>query len=86
MCNPVLGLLHHLRERGGREGTDAPPVPWCEYFVIPWQLRKFRAAPTVEFLRATWEKTSNPYVRRDYIPGIASRRTEEFHWDVDTTV
>jgi hypothetical protein len=26
------------------------------------QLRKFRAAPTVEMLRVTWEKTSNPFV------------------------
>ena len=26
------------------------------------QLRKFRAVPTVEMLRATWEKTTNPYV------------------------
>ncbi len=27
------------------------------------QLRKFRTAPTVEMLRVTWEKTSNPFVR-----------------------
>jgi hypothetical protein len=27
------------------------------------QLRKFRSAPTVEMLRVTWEKTSNPIVR-----------------------
>lgn len=27
------------------------------------QLRKFRAVCTVEMLRVTWEKTSNPYVR-----------------------
>ena len=27
------------------------------------QLRKFRAVPTVEMLRTTWEKTTNPYVR-----------------------
>lgn len=26
------------------------------------QLRKFRAVPTVEMLRTTWEKTTNPYV------------------------
>ena len=26
------------------------------------QLRKFRSAPTVEMLRVTWEKTSNPFV------------------------
>lgn len=26
------------------------------------QLRKFRAAPTVEMLRVTWEKTTNPFV------------------------
>ncbi|KAF8639568.1 hypothetical protein AX17_001470 [Amanita inopinata Kibby_2008] len=27
------------------------------------KLRKFRAVPTVEMLRTTWEKTSNPYIR-----------------------
>ncbi|ETW80598.1 Esterase/Lipase [Heterobasidion irregulare TC 32-1] len=27
------------------------------------KLRRFRAVPTVEMLRATWEKTSNPYIR-----------------------
>lgn len=27
------------------------------------KLRKFRAAPTVEMLRATWEKTSNPFLQ-----------------------
>ena len=27
------------------------------------QLRRFRTAPTVEMLRVTWEKTSNPFVR-----------------------
>lgn len=26
------------------------------------QLRRFRAVPTVEMLRTTWEKTTNPYV------------------------
>ena len=27
------------------------------------QLRKYRAVCTVEMLRTTWEKTSNPYLR-----------------------
>ncbi|KAF9255508.1 alpha/beta-hydrolase [Marasmius fiardii PR-910] len=27
------------------------------------KLRRFRAVPTVEMLRGTWEKTSNPYIR-----------------------
>lgn len=26
------------------------------------KLRRFRAVPTVEMLRTTWEKTTNPYV------------------------
>ncbi len=26
------------------------------------KLRRFRALPTVEMLRVTWEKTNNPYV------------------------
>lgn len=32
-------------------------------FRCVWQLRKYRAMCTVEMLRVTWEKTSNPYVR-----------------------
>lgn len=30
--------------------------------IFYFQLRRFRAVPTVEMLRTTWEKTSNPYV------------------------
>ena len=37
-------------------------VPIFDTRLIPTQLRKFRAVPTVEMLRATWEKTTNPYV------------------------
>jgi hypothetical protein len=29
------------------------------------KLRRFRALPTVEMLRVTWEKTNNPYVSRE---------------------
>lgn len=49
-----------------------PPDSWCKFGLMRLQVRKFRAAPTVEFLRTTWEKTSNPYVRRDYILGAAA--------------
>lgn len=31
-------------------------------FTTSSQLRKFRAVPTVEMLRTTWEKTANPYL------------------------
>lgn len=34
---------------------------YCIFLTFP-KLRRFRAVPTVEMLRATWEKTSNPYV------------------------
>jgi hypothetical protein len=33
------------------------------------KLRRFRALPTVEMLRVTWEKTNNPYVSREF--GVA---------------
>ncbi|KAF9469919.1 Alpha/Beta hydrolase protein [Collybia nuda] len=39
------------------------------------KLRRFRAVPTVEMLRTTWEKTTNPYIRAlTYFPRIAVRR------------
>ncbi|KDQ57823.1 hypothetical protein JAAARDRAFT_35515 [Jaapia argillacea MUCL 33604] len=39
------------------------------------KLRKFRAAPTVEMLRATWEKTTNPYIRVfTRLPRVTIRR------------
>ncbi|KAF8348323.1 Alpha/Beta hydrolase protein [Amanita rubescens] len=39
------------------------------------QLRRFRAVPTVEMLRATWEKTTNPYLRLfSHIPSVPVRR------------
>jgi hypothetical protein len=34
--------------------------------LTPAQLRRFRAVPTVEMLRTTWEKTTNPYVCVSY--------------------
>ncbi|KAI1794112.1 alpha/beta-hydrolase [Ganoderma leucocontextum] len=39
------------------------------------KLRKFRAVPTVEMLRATWEKTTNPYLRMLTVhPRVSIRR------------
>ncbi|KAK2464247.1 hypothetical protein APHAL10511_003704 [Amanita phalloides] len=39
------------------------------------KLRRFRAVPTVEMLRATWEKTTNPYLRfLCPIPSVPVRR------------
>ncbi|RPD59870.1 alpha/beta-hydrolase [Lentinus tigrinus ALCF2SS1-6] len=39
------------------------------------KLRKFRAVPTVEMLRTTWEKTTNPYIRLVTLhPRISIRR------------
>ncbi|EPS97754.1 hypothetical protein FOMPIDRAFT_37998, partial [Fomitopsis schrenkii] len=39
------------------------------------KLRKYRAVPTVEMLRTTWEKTANPYLRFfTYYPKVTIRR------------
>ncbi|TCD71587.1 hypothetical protein EIP91_007334 [Steccherinum ochraceum] len=39
------------------------------------KLRKFRAVPTVEMLRSTWEKTTNPYLRAiTFLPRVTIRR------------
>ncbi|KAJ7594288.1 Alpha/Beta hydrolase protein [Mycena floridula] len=39
------------------------------------KLRRFRAVPTVEMLRTTWEKTTNPYIRMvTRLPSIAQYR------------
>ncbi|KAF8160802.1 Alpha/Beta hydrolase protein [Crassisporium funariophilum] len=39
------------------------------------KLRRFRAVPTVEMLRTTWEKTTNPYIRLvTRLPRISVRR------------
>ncbi|TFK73921.1 alpha/beta-hydrolase [Pluteus cervinus] len=39
------------------------------------KLRRFRAVPTVEMLRATWEKTTNPYLKLFMrLPSISLRR------------
>lgn len=36
------------------------PQSFGSYMYV--QLRRFRAVPTIEMLRITWEKTTNPYV------------------------
>ncbi|KAF5380497.1 hypothetical protein D9615_004574 [Tricholomella constricta] len=39
------------------------------------KLRRFRAVPTVEMLRTTWEKTTNPYIRLvTHLPWLSMRR------------
>ncbi|THH32313.1 hypothetical protein EUX98_g1913 [Antrodiella citrinella] len=39
------------------------------------KLRKFRAVPTVEMLRTTWEKTTNPYIRAlTVMPSVTIRK------------
>ncbi|KAF9529187.1 Alpha/Beta hydrolase protein [Crepidotus variabilis] len=47
---------------------DLSSIVFSAYYIIYAQeadekLRRFRAVPTVEMLRVTWEKTSNPYIR-----------------------
>ncbi|KAF8904470.1 Alpha/Beta hydrolase protein [Gymnopilus junonius] len=39
------------------------------------KLRRFRAVPTIEMLRTTWEKTTNPYIRfLTRLPKVSVRR------------
>ncbi|KAF8070622.1 Alpha/Beta hydrolase protein [Lyophyllum atratum] len=39
------------------------------------KLRRFRAVPTVDMLRTTWEKISNPYIRMiTHLPWVSTRR------------
>ncbi|PCH43792.1 alpha/beta-hydrolase [Wolfiporia cocos MD-104 SS10] len=39
------------------------------------KIRKYRAVPTVEILRTTWEKTTNPYLRAfTHLPKVTIRR------------
>jgi len=45
--------------------------------LLPLQLRKFRAFCTVEMLRVTWEKQSNPYIKfatRPHRPPVGVQR------------
>lgn len=59
---------------------DFCSVLFAVYYIIyaheaDEKLRKFRAVPTVEMLRTTWEKTANPYIRAfTYFPKVTMRR------------
>ncbi|KAJ3497990.1 hypothetical protein NLJ89_g10278 [Agrocybe chaxingu] len=59
---------------------DLASIVFSFYYIIYAQeadekLRRFRAVPTVEMLRTTWEKTSNPYIRLvTHFPRISVRR------------
>ncbi|KAF9482153.1 alpha/beta-hydrolase [Pholiota conissans] len=59
---------------------DIASIIFSFYYIIYAQeadekLRKFRAVPTVEMLRTTWEKTTNPYIRLiTHLPRISVRR------------
>ncbi|KDR75205.1 hypothetical protein GALMADRAFT_249170 [Galerina marginata CBS 339.88] len=59
---------------------DISSIIFSAYYIIYAQeadekLRRFRAVPTVEMLRTTWEKTSNPYIRLvTRLPKISIRR------------
>lgn len=55
----------HIRQKWLR---DICSIVFSVYYIIfaneaDEKLRKFRSAPTVEMLRVTWEKTSNPFLR-----------------------
>ncbi|GJE92194.1 hypothetical protein PsYK624_083470 [Phanerochaete sordida] len=59
---------------------DLCSVLFSVYYIIyateaDEKLRRFRAVPTVEMLRTTWEKTTNPYIRLfSSYPRISIRR------------
>ncbi|KII92745.1 hypothetical protein PLICRDRAFT_155534 [Plicaturopsis crispa FD-325 SS-3] len=61
---------------------DLCSVLFSVYYIIyaneaDEKLRKFRAVPTVEMLRTTWEKTTNPYIRvftHRHLPRMSIRR------------
>ncbi|KAK7687173.1 hypothetical protein QCA50_009677 [Cerrena zonata] len=59
---------------------DLCSVLFSAYYIIysneaDEKLRRFRAIPTVEMLRATWEKTTNPFIRAlTHFPRITIRR------------
>lgn len=59
---------------------DISSIIFSFYYILYAQeadekLRRFRAVPTVEMLRTTWEKTTNPYIRLvSYLPRISVRR------------
>ncbi|KAL1939810.1 hypothetical protein VTO73DRAFT_9510 [Trametes versicolor] len=59
---------------------DICSVLFSVYYIIyaseaDEKIRKYRAVPTVEMLRATWEKSTNPYLRMfSHLPHISMRR------------
>ncbi|KAF9568032.1 alpha/beta-hydrolase [Agrocybe pediades] len=59
---------------------DISSIIFSFYYIIYAQeadekLRKFRAVPTIEMLRTTWEKTTNPYIRLiTRLPRVGVRR------------
>ncbi|KAF8973116.1 Alpha/Beta hydrolase protein [Flammula alnicola] len=59
---------------------DLASIIFSFYYIMYAQeadekLRRFRAVPTVEMLRTTWEKTGNPYIRLvTHLPRISVRR------------
>ncbi|KAF5370750.1 hypothetical protein D9758_001917 [Tetrapyrgos nigripes] len=59
---------------------DICSIVFSVYYIIyaneaDEKLRRFRAVPTVEMLRTTWEKTTNPYIRLVVrVPRLSIRR------------
>ncbi|KAI9062923.1 alpha/beta-hydrolase [Trametes sanguinea] len=59
---------------------DICSVLFSVYYIIyaneaDEKIRKYRAVPTVEMLRTTWEKTTNPYLRKlSHLPHVSIRR------------
>lgn len=72
-----LFFAHEADEKVRLSSSRSPRRPSADARPLSIQLRKYRAMCTVEMLRATWEKTSNPYIRfltRNDRPAVGIKR------------
>ncbi|TFY64095.1 hypothetical protein EVJ58_g2841 [Rhodofomes roseus] len=80
LCSVVFALYYlvyanEADEKVRRSVVLSKKLRLSETFHGLSQLRKYRAVPTVEMLRTTWEKTTNPYLRFfTYLPKVTIRR------------
>ena len=62
ICSIIFSLYYIIFANEADEKVRLQLHNSCSRLQLQPQLRKFRAAPTVEMLRVTWEKTTNPIV------------------------
>lgn len=82
ICSVVFSLYYLLYANAADEKVRPahPSVELTTHASGGPQLRKHRAVCTVEMLRATWEKTTNPYVSSNRSLTPFSTRFEQFLW------